>query len=137
MVRQRRTTEHPHAVLAPVPLTHPNTRRSTTIFRKNKPSEVYSTVTIEDDVNAGPHADLVDESGFAAAIAGSAVFSFELAANDLEDAARRQGTIAALAEERIEQLIEIRDYHQEQADQNMTVACRLRRLVSVSKELSA
>lgn len=123
-------------MLAAVPLTHPNAQRSTTIFRKSKPSEVYSTVTIEDD-NAGPNADLADESGFAAAIAGSAIFSFELAASDLEDAARRQGTIAELAEERIEQLIQIRDYHQEQADANMTVAYRLRALVSVSKELSA
>lgn len=86
------------------------------------------------DNTNNPHADLENEGGFAAAIAGSALYSFELAANDLEEAARRQETVAQLAQERIDQLAEIRDFHAGQAETNRVVAGNLRLLVTIPKE---
>lgn len=103
--------------------------RSTTIFRKN--SDLDELLGLPNDV-PNPHADLEGDGGFAAAIAGSAIFSFHLAADDLEEAARRQETVATVAQERIDALADLRDFNLAQAESNRTVAGNLRVLVGGS-----
>lgn len=78
---------------------------------------------------ASPHADLEGQVNGAGATAAFAVSTFIDAASDLVHAANEQEIAASIAQERIDDLFEIRDAALAQAESNREVARKLQALV--------